>query len=551
MYSKVYDLLKDEEKVESLIKKTKQEIHKLIESTPKDLNFSHIKEIFFEKLGLEIKEDISYRGILKDTKSSEIAFKIYKMVSLIEERILYEDIFILIKRFPRMAIEKSLILKLYYSMLKNDSANAKLYKLEGKYFRGRLFEKNFSPYFSQEPYMEIVQPSFKFAGKGRFNEQGQSRFYVMNNKIGTYFECRKYLEENKNKDLFVQEFEAINSEKNSKIIKLDTYFDFGFYPSPSSVFEYVNDKIRDYHLKSDYNISNYIADIVNATSNFEGIAYNSAIFYSENNWLDYLKFKKESSYQNITLFSDVWDKEKYLQSLEYDFEKRDFEEFFSGIEGKSFLKPVKKYPMKLTPKDVIIELFSEEYFKIENWKLNLISGVNELKYQFNFDFETLFENLNSEVTGIKSIFNIIVDEKDLDLNDEKNEFIELYDVVDWKTKFYEDIFKNEFDNLKNELNTKKFPKLFSVDFSNQKLIEIEEKDYIGRVVTDNIDNFAFKFENFLYKDKNYLKIIEVSLSEKMYREILEEIFNFFHEYFGIYYKIVKDYENDSLMLINL
>lgn len=487
----------------------------------------------------------------------ELQIKYMKLCIKIEGSIIYEDIEKIIKRYPKMAIEKSIVLKLYYLMLLNEESKVSTYNLNinKNYYRGRLFEKDKSPYDNQEPFRELVQPPLEYARKSRFNEEGQSRFYITNRKIGAYFECRKYQKENKDLDLFVQEFKPIERDCEN-ILRLKAYFDFGFYPSPETIYEYLNDKLNEYHLNNNYDISNYIADIVNATSKYKGISYNSAIFYSENNFLDYLKFRKENVYQNITFFSEIWDKEYYLKSLKSEFEKRYYETYFKeieGLEGKDYFVPSKPYPTKLTPKQVILELFKEEYFKIENWRLNLRCGIDEIKYYFEFNFDKLFENMNVEIFGIDGILKINLSEDELKFDsDIENEqkFAEMFDSVNFRTKFYKDCFQDEFDKIEEVLKYKNTQDRIKIDFSNQNLIEIKKED-IHYLFKNDIENFAFEFSSKIINGKYYLKVEKVRLSKKTKKDIITEVVKFFDRFFGIYYKILIDYERDSIMLVEM
>ena len=482
-----------------------------------------------EKLKLEENVNKSIKEILEDIICNDLNInkenlnKSINDLGLRAEMIVEEDIGLIIKKYPRVAIEKSIVLKALYTTF--EKCNWKdVYDFakeeNNTFYRGRLFDEGESPYLFNEPYKEIVQPPELYASEGRFNEKNQSRFYLTNKKIGAYFECRKHLLENKNKELYVQEFRCIkNPVNNLNIAFFNQIFGIKFTRVPTTLYDVAKVKVRELHLNEDYGFSNYLADIVNATSKYKGISYYSSIFYNcfKHEYGSYIQLEEEKIYKNITVFSRTWDNaDSELNLTDGEFEAKDY------------FEPIKTYPVKLEPKEVILSFFKEGYLKIDNNEINLKYGVSDdIEFAIKLNFEKLFENLNTELTGVREILKIEINDSSLGITEEN--WIRTFESFNERTNCYKNKFKNEFEKLDIEINTKGY---------NKKELE---KDF-------SIRNFKFYFNIETRNDKNYLSVKKVELSKKAYIRIINEIIEFFNKYFGIYYRIVIDFENDLVML---
>lgn len=503
----ILEYLKKEKNREKIKEGLKEEIEELLKKE-KDIKFSKLEEICYEK----IKLDEEQLKIIKNRQND----KINREIKFIINGLFNEDLEIIIKRYPRMAIEKSLILRIYHKLLSEIENNEKFE--ESLYYRGRLFDKGKSPFCNEEPYMELVQPPEDYAGKQRYSEEKQSRFYIMNKKIGTYFECRKYEKENKEKDLYVQEFEMIDTNLN--VVKLDSINGELFYPTPSTIIEATLEKIKEVSYDRNYEITNYIADIINATSKKHGISYESVILYNENNLFNDINFE---IYRNFVLFFDVWDKDKYKRGLT-EYKKDEFEKYFktgTKLEAKNYFKPIKIFPEKLEPKDVILEFFSEENMNLVNSGLVKSFGKYDVKISIEVNFQELFKNLNKEVNNIRNIMCLEYNDK------EDKKFLEDY----YTKKFKEHLYK-------------------ITDINNKTEIDFSEYNIFKDILIDNFYKIADYKIQIRKEDEKYI-VEKVEFSNGFHKEITDKIMNVFHYYFGIYYRIIIDYERDKIGLFEV
>lgn len=462
--------------------------------------------------------------------------------------ILGEDIHQYIKRYPRMAIERSLLLKTFYEYVKD---NKKEYTITNKtFFRGRLFDNDDTPYkeskltISHLPYLELVQPPFGKAGKGRFNEESQSRFYLCDSLIGVYFETNKYKLENKNKRLYIQEFKT--KKDLTEIYKFYDFITGRIYctEASDSILDKAKESIRNHYLEDDYDISNYFADIINA-SMYNGIEYKSAKFSQESRWLrvnDLINFNDKNIYNNFTFFSDCWN--DYIEKnslLPREYERfLEYYNFGSKIQGADYFEN-NGNPRELKVEEVILELFNGniEYFDIlPNATLNYnLTGI--LEYNYSFNFKALFKTGRMKITD----FFIFKVNDEILSNSMEEGFINNYSIFKEKKPTQDYFF--EF-NEKTQIYFQIFKELKVYTKANRvnkiKYIEIPGNE-------EKISKFVFTIRYEEMPNGDSVPVIEkVEIDKEFQLVILNEFLKFFHKYFGIYYEIYFDKENEIIMI---
>ena len=334
-------------------------------------------------------------------------------------RILGEDLSFITKKFPLMALEKSFLLKSFYNYLQkyDKDIDKDIFYTEKKvtsFFFCCLFGKDETPFNEEIPYLRMVQPPENLVKEnGRFNASGQSRFYLTSHKFGAYFELRKYEKENRDKKIFIQKFKvkkAFEEERDkSKIVKLDKYI-ISQWEEIGTLNQEIFKALINHSLKDNYNISNYLADIVQSVNKgYLGVTYPSGIFNNDNEIIfadDVIKINK--SYTNLTFFSDYWDKLLYLEQQKKKLETEKYEELKSNlevfeenlkiieyklIEAKDYFTPLETELNEYKVEDVIIDFFEEMQKEIKV----------ELFCTYKIDFRKLLENENKEVELYKII----------------------------------------------------------------------------------------------------------------------------------------------------
>lgn len=520
---------------------------------------SSFKEIFEEEEKLRKKDE---REIFFGDNKEEDTKK-YGYFSEIDEKIKHslwnevfnEDLTLLIKQYQRMAFKKSNYLKGFYLGLKELKESKKetfqfhtSQKIEkNKFFRGRYFD-NESPYDSKRiwSFYELVQPPKHIMGKGRFNEENQSRFYLANSKLGVYLELDKNKQENKNKDLYIQEF-GLKQEKIEELKKEVFAFFKGNEIKLTPVrddeigkaFEHISDLVfkekseEEYEKNLDvYIITNYIADIVNSIG-FKGLEFTGTKLNSMQ-WNTSFTIKDDKMYKNFVIFSDGWT----IHSVEKNMTKYELEAYKEYLDyfkekifyASDYFEPVKNYPEKIVIEDVIEEF--NELLLIEKYSNNCYIGNRDKIYDLFFDFKKLCNEKECKVFEFMK-FDINMQELEIECfpflikykaelkNDLRNEikFIETFDLENEKEHFNKYLYKVKLNVLGKEV---------------EKETEYEElKDF----------NFTLKNE-----EKN-IKLERVDFSHKIKRKILTDYLDLFHRLFGVYYNIQIDENFENIKLI--
>lgn len=531
-------------------------VMKAIKNTLTELD-SSFKEIFEEEEKLREKDE---REIFWG-KDNEEDIKNYRYFSEINEilknnlwyRVFNEDLILLIKQYPRMAYEKSNYLKAFYKGLKqfkNDKQPTHQFKTakdltQNTYYRGRYFD-NESPYELNPTgsFMELTQPPKHIRVKGRFNEENQSRFYLVNSKLGVYLESEKFKKSNKNRDLYIQEFklkELTDKKLEDDIFTFFKGFELKFSPIRDDEIGKCFEKIEDIVLKEKstemyeknlevYSVTNYIADMVNSLDfkgiEFTGTKLNSLCWYSK------FTLNDSKMYRNLIVFSDGWtmyNVEKNMTKYELEAYKEYLKYFKDKIfYASDYFEPVKNYPEKIVIEDVIEE-FNELLF-LEDSKFKIFSPLNRDIYKFIFDFKKLVQESKGE---LNNFINVKIDVEDVDITDFA--FLREYEQeVNEKPELF--IEKFDFDN-----NKEQFYKYLKRHTSN-----INGREYDYEYEFKEVKDFKF----YLSKDiNNKIKLEKIEFSEKTKREIITDYLNLFHRLFGVYYNIKIDENFENIKLI--
>ena len=203
---------------------------------------------------------------------------------------------------------------------------------------------------------------------------------------------------------------AFEEERDkSKIVKLDKYI-ISQWEEIGTLNQEIFKALINHSLKDNYNISNYLADIVQSVNKgYLGVTYPSGIFNNDNEIIfadDVIKINK--SYTNLTFFSDYWDKLLYLEQQKKKLETEKYEELKSNlevfeenlkiieyklIEAKDYFTPLETELNEYKVEDVIIDFFEEMQKEIKV----------ELFCTYKIDFRKLLENENKEVELYKII----------------------------------------------------------------------------------------------------------------------------------------------------
>lgn len=519
-----------------------------------------------------VEIDDSFKGIFEEEKRIKLENKrilsndemlLIQYISTINELIEYdlwhrvfnEDVILLIKQYPRMAYEKSNYLKAFYKGLKKFKESKKeeypFYTAKNlnknRYYRGRYFD-NESPYELNPTgsFMELTQPPKHIRVKGRFNEENQSRFYLVNSKLGVYLESEKFKKSNKNRDLYIQEFKL--KELDDKKLEDDIFtffkgFELKFSPIRDDEIGKSFEKIEDIILKEKstemyeknlevYSVTNYIADMVNSLDfkgiEFTGTKLNSLCWYSK------FTLNDSKMYRNLIVFSDGWTEYNVKKNMtKYELEA--YEEYLKYFKEKIFyaskyFEPVKNYPEKIVIDDVIKE-FNELLF-LEDSKFKIFSTLNIDIYKFEFDFQKLLKDGNGKQSDYIKI------SVDIDIEDSS-----IYDFP-FLSEYEKDVQKNhklfikefDFDN-----NKEQFYKYLKKHTSN-----INGREYDYEYEFKEVKDFKF----YLSKDiNNEIKLEKIEFSEKAKREIITDYLNLFHRLFGVYYNIQIDENFENIKLI--
>lgn len=475
-------------------------------------------------------------------------FNIYKPL------ILDENLPLIIKKYPTMAFQKSNYLKIFYNSLESykKSETTKLFSkpsnIEGKiYYRGRYF-KDTSPYNSDSgsSYLEMTQAPFYIKkSKGRYDGDRQSRFYIVDNIVGVYFEAEKYKIENKNRDLYVQEFKLKNEKSSFKndVISININFETNFSQNrvdesgivyDEIIKEMKKSKLREKYDKNldVYAITNYVADMANSLG-FKGIEYVGTKLKDFDQRYSHITFKNEKVYKNLVVFSDGWT-EGYTK---FNMDKHELESyekyciFFKDdiFYAEDYFEPNKNYPLKLNITDVIIK-FNEMIFP-ENHRINSNNGM---EYYLKIEFEKLlkgkelhisefFQVNTSKIHNVEGSFRQLPKFREyLERNGEK-------DIIEMDMSLREESFKQFLELITPKKETDRF------NF---------REHMINRTYED------YKYFKFYYdiNAQNFNKIeINSNYNEKIFLEYLE----LFHEVFGIYYNISFDDINKNVSIINV
>lgn len=265
----------------------------------------------------------------------------------------------IIKKYGFMAIKENKTLEKLYENIKNSNLKELIYdsKINESFFRGRLFnlgekEDDIKKEGNTESqYLSFVQPPLKLKlNIARFNHINNSYFYLSNIKYAPYFELEKFKKENKENELFVQEYKV----KNENLNLLDTNKIDNFIRRTLSLPHITYENKNKSVLSDNYSVSNFFVDLfkLNKNTNFNGVFYNNKksfnIFLKGKN-----KFILETDvinnillYENITFFSDYWSyKTIKLEDL-YEIEKN------NNIEDEDEIKKLKDFGInELTEKN--------------------------------------------------------------------------------------------------------------------------------------------------------------------------------------------------------
>ncbi len=353
------------------------------------------KEYYF------LKNLITNKIILTDEQKKYLsASNLFQLSMKTFSRILGEDLSFITKKFPLMALEKSFLLKSFYNYLQKNDIDNKNFYTGGKdtfFFRGCLFGKDETPFNEEIPYLRMVQPPENLVEEnGRFNASGQSRFYLTSHKFGVYFELRKYEKENRDKKIFIQKFKVKKAfgdkEGEIKIVKLDKYI-ISQWEEIGTLNQEIFKALINHSLKDNYNISNYLADIVQSVNkDYLGVTYPSGIFNNDSEIIfadDVIKINR--SYTNLTFFSDYWDKLLYLEQQKKKLETEKYDELKSNLEDFEENLKIIKYKL-IEAKDYFIPLETElNEYKVEDV---IIDFFEEMQKEIEIDFKKLLENEN-------------------------------------------------------------------------------------------------------------------------------------------------------------
>lgn len=485
----------------------------------------------------------------KYTEVDKEIFNIYKPI------ILDEKLPLIIKKYPTMAFQKSNYLRIFYKSLesyKKQKETTELFSkpsnIEGKiYYRGRYF-KDTSPYNSDSgsSYLEMTQAPFYIKkSKGRYDGDRQSRFYIVDNIVGVYFEAEKYKIENKNRDLYVQEFKLKNEKSSFKddVISIKINFETKFSQDRVDESGIVYDEITTEMKKSKskekedknldvYAVTNYVADMANSLG-FKGIEYAGTKLKDFDQRYSHITFKNEKVYKNLVVFSDGWT-EGYTKFNMDKHELESYEKYCIFFKDDIFyaeddFEPNKNYPLKLNITDVIIK-FNEMIFP-ENHRINSINGM---EYYLKIEFEKL---LKDKELHISEFFQVNTSE----IHNVEGSFRHLPKF----REYLEGIGEKDITEIDMSLREEEFKQYLELITPKEETDRFDFRKYMINRIYEEYQYFKF------YYDIDSRKFDEIEINSSYNEKIFLEYLELFHEVFGIYYNISFDEMKKNVNIITV